>query len=204
MTSLSGHDLTCIRGYTPIFSGISFRVTAGETLLLTGANGCGKTTLLRIISGLLPATEGCFSLDGQDTADTSTLRRNVFFLSQDIPLKPRLGARENLVFLLELLGLKTNPDHLLTLAGLSRLADYPAGYLSSGQKRRLILSLLHALNRKILLLDEPTTCLDKQGIAELQQTLGNFCKSGGCVIIATHNPELFDGAKILDLERIAA
>lgn len=204
MSALSGQNLTCIRGYTPIFSGISFDIKSGETLLLTGANGCGKTTLLRIISGLLPATEGHFSLDGQDNTDSTTLRRNILLLSQDIPLKPRLSARENLIFLLELLGMTNDPDRLLALAGLSRLADYPAGYLSSGQKRRLVLSLLHGINRKILLLDEPTTCLDKQGIADLLTTLDNFRKGGGCVIIATHNPELFEDAKILDLERIAA
>lgn len=195
MIIFSGQNLSCIRGYTSVFLDLSFTVKSGEVLLLTGANGSGKTTLLRIISNLLPPYQG--HIMGASPQD-------MFWLAQELPLKNALTPAQNLEFLGGIYGFKPDIPAALTLTGLSDLADCPTHYLSSGQKRRLILSLLSQTQRKIWLLDEPTNHLDAQGITLLQTLLQSHSQSGGISIIATHTPEHFKGAKNLDLSQFAS
>lgn len=182
MSILSGHNLTCIRGYTPIFRDLSFTVNTGEILLLCGDNGCGKTTLLRMIAGLLEPASG--DIRGANPSD-------IFWLAQELPLKSALSVKQNLDFLAALYGMPAPSASDLAPFGLAQIADYPVHYLSSGQKRRIMLALLAQSSRTIWLLDEPTNHLDQAGIALLQSALKSHAKNGGIAIIATHAPEHF-------------
>lgn len=182
MSFISGQNLTCIRGYTPIFRALSFAVNTGETLLLCGDNGCGKTTLLRMIAGLLEPANG--EINGTNPSD-------IFWLAQELPLKSALSVKQNLDFLAALYGMTAPSAPDLAPFGLAQIADYPVHYLSSGQKRRMMLALLAQSPRKIWLLDEPTNHLDHAGIELLQSTLKSHSHKSGIAIIATHAPEHF-------------
>jgi len=195
--TLIAQNIACTRRLSPVFEGISFTLRAGEMLLLTGANGSGKTSLLRILAGLLPAADGTLTYnDAPLTLENG--QNSALFLSQDIPLKPVLSMRENLAFLCAALGLALSPQSLEN-HGLTRLLDYPVRYLSSGQKRRAMMALLMAGTQDIVLLDEPTTHLDAQGISLLQKLIRDLQSRGAMVIIATHNPEYFPNAKMITI-----
>tara|TARA_B100001778_G_scaffold51228_1_gene38430 strand:- start:232 stop:855 length:624 start_codon:yes stop_codon:yes gene_type:complete len=199
MHNLTAKELSCARGYNTIYHGVSFTLKAGEVLLLTGANGSGKTTLLRNISGLLPLCEGEVLWDQKPAQD---LNHNILFLSQDLPLKAELTLSENLAFLHDALNIstKTSASDLLALYGLQDLGDYPAYMLSSGQKRRLLMTLLESDARPLWLLDEPTTHLDAEGIKLLLAKIKSHQDRGGLAIIATHQPEVFGDSTLLNIE----
>ena len=138
---LEGRELACWRGERAVFAGLSFRLDAGGALLLTGANGAGKSSLLRLLAGLIPAAEGRLLWEGEDTlADRVAHARRLRYLGHGDALKPSLTAAENLGFYAKLWGGEVAPA--LAALGLTELADLPARVLSSGQKRRLALARL--------------------------------------------------------------
>lgn len=190
MSIFSGQNLSCIRGYSPIFHDVSFSLDAGDVLLLTGANGSGKSTLLRIMAGLLSPYSG--TVEGLRPVD-------MLWMAQEVPLKSSLSVAENLAFLMRIYGITANADALLAPLGLGALADYPVHYLSSGQARRLMLSLLPHARRRLWLLDEPTNHLDAEGTALLKAMLADHRASGGMAVIATHSAWAFKGMTHLHL-----
>jgi heme exporter protein A len=195
---LEGEDLACWRGERAVFAGLSFRLEAGGALLLTGANGAGKSSLLRLLAGLIPAAEGRLLWEGEDAlADRVAHARRLRYLGHGDALKPSLTAAENLGFYARLWGGEVAPA--LAALGLTGLADLPARVLSSGQKRRLALARLALTPAALWLLDEPTVGLDAASVERLGALLADHRGRGGLVLAATHLPLPLPGAEELRL-----
>jgi heme exporter protein A len=195
---LEGQELACWRGERAIFAGLSFTLPPGGALLLTGANGAGKSSLLRLLAGLIPPAEGRLLWRGEDAlADRVAHARRLRYLSHGDALKPSLTAAENLAFYARLWGGEIGPA--LAALGLSELADLPARVLSSGQKRRLALARLALGPAPLWLLDEPTVGLDAASVERLGGLLAAHRAAGGAVLAATHLPLPLPGAAELRL-----
>jgi heme exporter protein A len=195
---LSGDGLTCIRGGREVFCGVGFAVAGGEALLVTGRNGAGKSSLLRMIAGLVRIAGGQLSLDGADP--DLTLPEQAHYLGHQDAMKPSLTVAENLAFWSRYLGnAKAETDAALQAVGLDGLAALPAGYLSAGQRRRLSLARLVASPRPIWLLDEPTAALDRPAQDRLAELMREHLAGGGLIVAATHGPIGLPRAKELRL-----
>jgi heme exporter protein A len=184
---LSATNLACRRGGREVFTALSFALGSGEILAVTGRNGAGKSSLLRIIAGLLRLAEGNLVLDGGDPE--LTIAEQAHYLGHQDALKPALTVRENLRFWSHFFGGKeAEAAPALEAVGLDALADLPAAYLSAGQRRRLSIARLLAAKRPIWLLDEPMSTLD----AAAQERLTGFMRvhltEGGLILAATHGP----------------
>jgi heme exporter protein A len=197
---LSASGLTCLRGGREVFANIEFTLPAGEAMAVTGRNGAGKSSLLRIIAGLLSATNG--RIAAEDSDDELTLAEQCHYLGHRDALKPALSVTENLDFWQAYLGggkadLKTDPkadakadaksDPLATV-GLQNVARLPAAYLSAGQRRRLSIARLISVKRPIWLLDEPTSSLDTAAQTMLSTLMSEHLAAGGMIVAATHGP----------------
>src|SRR5438045_73532 len=159
---LSGRHIDCIRGGRAVFSGLDFEAASGEVLSVVGANGSGKTSLLRLIAGLLVPAGGSIALEG-GTAEL-TLPEQAHYLGHRDALKPALSVLENLSFWRDFLGGEVGDStESLARVGLAHATHLPAAYLSAGQRRRLSIGRLIAVRRPVWLLDEPTSALDAAG-----------------------------------------
>ena len=198
MMRLSASDLACRRGGREVFAGVGFSVTAGEALLISGRNGSGKSSLLRMVVGLLRAAAGRIVLQGGDPE--LTVGEQAHYLGHQDALKPSLSVGENLRFWADFLGAAA-PDVAapLAAAGLDALADLPAAYLSAGQRRRLSIARLIAVKRPIWLLDEPASTLDAAGQSRLTELMRTHLSEGGLILAAAHGTIGLDGASELRL-----
>jgi heme exporter protein A len=184
---LLASGLTCVRGGREVFSALTFEASAGELLAVTGRNGSGKTSLLRLIAGLLTPAEGSLALEGGDAE--LTLPEQAHYLGHRDALKPALSVLENLQFWRDFLGGKpSDPAESLGAVGLARAAHLPAAYLSAGQRRRLSLARLLAVRRPVWLLDEPTAALDTIGQNMFAGLMRDHLATGGLIVAATHAP----------------
>lgn len=202
--TLVADQLTVTRGARAIIDRLSFRVAAGEALVLTGPNGSGKTTLLRAVAGLLPTVSGSVHLDG-GTAE-STVGEQCHFVGHASAVKSKLTAAENIRFWCDVLGPvgggpRPSIAAILGAFGLADLGSIPADYLSAGQRRRLGLARLLAAPRPLWLLDEPATSLDAASIAALTTVIDRHLEAGNIAIIATHQSLAIARARVLDLTR---
>jgi heme exporter protein A len=184
---LSGRGVRCVRGGREVFSGLDFVISSGEALAVTGANGSGKTSLLRMIGGLLALAGGSIDLEGSE--GELTLAEQAHYLGHRDAMKPALSVLENLSFWRNFLGGEVlDAGQSLELAGIEHAAHLPAAYLSAGQRRRLSIARLIAVRRPIWLLDEPTSALDAAGQALFADVMRDHLARGGLVIAATHAP----------------
>ncbi len=184
---LSGRGVRCVRGGREVLSGLDFEVSSGCALAVTGPNGSGKTSLLRIVAGLLALAGGSIDLDGGETE--LTLPEQVHYLGHRDAMKPALSVLENLAFWRNFLGGEAfDPQESLNKVGLDHAAHLPAAYLSAGQRRRLSIARLLAVRRPIWLLDEPTSALDAAGQALFADLTRDHLARGGLVLAATHAP----------------
>jgi heme exporter protein A len=184
---LSGRGVRCVRGGREVFSGLDFEAYAGEALAVTGPNGSGKTSLLRLIAGLLVIAEGSISLEGGERE--LTLPEQAHYLGHRDALKPALSVLENLAFWRNFLdGEAFDAKTSLVAVGLGHAAHLPAAYLSAGQRRRLSLARLLAVRRPIWLLDEPANALDAAGQGLFVGLMSDHLARGGLIIAATHAP----------------
>jgi heme exporter protein A len=189
---LEAQDLAARRGFARLFSGLSFRVGHGEALVVTGANGTGKTTLLRMLAGLSAPAAGEIRWNGAPVTPFDPVLRGVLAFGGHLPaLKDELTAEENLRSLLALEGVPV-PDAALDSAlddvALGRQRALPARVLSQGQRRRIGLARLSLVSRPMWILDEPVTALDTAGIALLARIVAGHLAKGGLAVAATHAP----------------
>ena len=184
---LSGRGVKVVRGGRDVLSGLDFEISSGEALAVTGPNGSGKTSLLRIVAGLLALAGGSIDLDGGKAE--LTLAEQAHYLGHRDALKPALSVLENLAFWRRFLGGDTfDPWECLHKVGLDHAAHLPAAYLSAGQRRRLSIARLLAVRRPIWLLDEPTSALDTAGQTLFADLTREHLTRGGLVLAATHAP----------------
>ena len=188
---LSGRSVGCVRGGRDVFSGLDFEVSSGEALAIIGANGSGKTSLLRMIAGLLAIAEGSIGLDGGEAE--LTLPEQAHYLGHRDALKPALSVLENLAFWRDFLGgerseLREGLEESLAAVGLDHAVSLPAAYLSAGQRRRLSIARLLTVRRPIWLLDEPTNALDVAGQSLFARLMGDHLQRSGLIVAATHAP----------------
>jgi heme exporter protein A len=203
MMRLAGSDLACVRGGRQVFRSLSFALDAGEALLVTGPNGAGKSSLLRLVAGLVRPDAGRLELAGGDPE--LTVGEHVHYLGHQDALKSSLSVHENLAFWTNFLGGETaRGAAALAAVGLGGLSRLPASYLSAGQRRRLSLARLIAVERPIWLLDEPTSALDALGQTMLAELMLAHLAGNGLILAAAHGPIGLDRAKELRLGQQAA
>jgi heme exporter protein A len=182
---LAAHDISCQRGGRVLFRDLSFALQPGDGLLVTGPNGAGKTSLLRQIAGFLPLTAGQLSLEG--ASPDVELPELCHYVGHLNGIKTSFTFRENLAFWVDFLGENDGSvPAALGAFGLAPLADFPAGLLSAGQKRKLALSRLYAAPRPIWLLDEPQVSLDAPSLKLLEAAIKDHLAGGGIVVVASH------------------
>jgi heme exporter protein A len=201
---LQALNLECLRGESLLFEGLSFGVSAGEVLQVEGANGSGKTSLLRIVAGLSPPAEGEVRWRGESTAR----RRSAFFgeiayLGHHLGLKAELSVLENLRLAFALNSVPHSAEQLrsaLERVGLSDRAELPVRALSAGQRQRVALARMVSSGAALWILDEPFTALDASGVALVQSLLEEHRGRGGLAVLTSHQAvELPGGLKRLIL-----
>jgi len=184
----TAHNLACARGDRTVISDLSFRLGAGQALILRGPNGSGKTTLLRCLAGLTPPVSGTLSFTSEEVA----------YAAHADGLKAQMSVAETLDFWAKVFG---TDDIAPAIKGfdLQPLLTRRVHTLSAGQKRRLSLSRLALTGRKLWALDEPTVSLDAQAVAQFARTVSAHLASGGAAIIATHIDLGLPDAATLDI-----
>jgi heme exporter protein A len=203
---LVAEELACRRGERLVFAGLGCALPPGGALVLTGANGSGKSSLLRLFATLLAPAAGRLLWDGLPvTADIARYRARVHHIGHLDAIKPSLTVRETLCFWAGLRAvtstrLASTLDAALAAFALDALADWPCRWLSAGQRRRLALARMLAAPAEIWLLDEPTAALDSDGEARLFAAIALHRAGGGRVVAATHQPLALAGAAMLALE----
>jgi heme exporter protein A len=196
--TFSGHSLSCLRGQSLVFEDISFSVAPGKMLALTGANGSGKTSLLRVMAGLLPPASGTLLWNGKDEMPEGA----VHWIGPDNALKPDLTVTENMEFWFSSQPLPSGRGKIVTALlqlSLSPFADTPVRCLSVGQKRRAALCRLFLSPRPLWLLDEPETGLDAASAEKLRGLVRTHVDGGGIAVIATHRPDVWGADSHLDM-----
>ena len=207
LLKLIAENLTIDRGGRRVFQDLSFSLERKTALVVTGANGIGKSSLLRTLAGLVPLAAGAIRLEGGEP-DKLPQEQAHYFGHQDA-VKPALSVLENLDFWKSFAapsdpgsfsGDPLTPLEALQVLGIGHTAHLPAAYLSAGQKRRLSLSRLLVTPRPIWLMDEPTSALDKASEQQLLGLMNTHLSAGGLIVTATHTDLALDKTEILHLQ----
>jgi heme exporter protein A len=179
-----------------LFQGLSFKLEDGGLLQIDGVNGSGKSSLLQMCVGLIQASEGEITWNGENiTNERYKFQSDITYFGHTNGVKAGLTALENMKVMHALSGFKTKVDYSLILKqiGLAGMEDVLLSRMSAGQKRRIGLTRIFMAASKLWLLDEPFNALDKNGKKIIEQLIVEHCKSGGMVIFATHQTMEIDG-----------
>ncbi len=202
-SSLRANALTCVRGERTLFTGLDLEVSAGEWLHVRGENGIGKTSLLRLLSGLTkPAAGEIFWNEQLISADPSEYHRNLLFLGHRDSLKEDLTALENLSIATALDGIMVSGEEILLALhrfGLRGREDLPVNCLSAGQKRRVLLARLLLRQAKLWILDEPFNALDVRAVEMLSELILEHIASGGMAIMTSHQEIPMPNGRVVQL-----
>jgi len=191
-------NLACRRSGRLVFADVSFTLSDGEALVVTGRNGAGKSSLLAILAGRLRPDAGAIEADG---LGEDRLAERLHLVGHRDGLKGALTAEENLAFARDLLGNPAlSPRDALDTVELVHAAPLPVAYLSAGQRRRVALARLLVAHRPLWLLDEPTAALDTAAQETLLRLMATHLSTGGLIIAATHAPLAISRAKELALD----
>lgn len=203
MPILEARAITCVRGERELFSGLNLQVFAGECLHIRGENGVGKTSLLRLLTGLSPPDEGQILWDGKSIKeDARSYRRKLLFLGHRDALKEDLTAIENLRMYAAIDGVALSEEDAfksLRRFGLRGREDLPVNFLSAGQKKRVLMARMVSRNAQIWILDEPFNALDVRAVQELQEVISEHLASNGSVVLTSHQPLSMVNLRALDL-----
>ena len=187
MSKLKVNNLSCQKGYNLLFENLSFELNSGEILKISGPNGSGKTSLLRIIAGLSSFESGEIEYDSIKF-NSDAYKLDFLYLGHLATLSPELSCIENLKYS-SLLGneiLENDYSIALKQVGLDNYENDLVGTLSAGQKKRIALSLLFITQSKVWLLDEPFSALDSKAIKIFEKKIEKHCSLGGMCILTTH------------------
>ena len=187
MSKLIVNNLSCQRGYKLLFENLSFELNSGEVLKVSGPNGSGKTSLMKILAGLSSFETG--SIDYDDTKiNSERYNLDFLYLGHLAALSPELSCLENLKYSMRLVNDNLDLDFsdALEKVGLKKFENELVGKLSAGQKKRIALSLLFITQSKVWLLDEPFSALDSKAIKIIETRVEDHCNSGGICILTTH------------------
>lgn len=188
-TELEIQRLACVRGDRLLFRGLDLSMSAGDLVQVTGPNGCGKTSLLRIVCGLALAEAGTVLWHSESTRHSEQFKRQCAYVGHRDGLKADLSGRENLAFHARLCdGRPEAVDGALERLELRECRDIPAGQMSAGQRRRTALARLLIAERRLWVLDEPFTSLDERGRLIVEDLVNGHRRSGGLTLFASHQP----------------
>jgi len=187
---LHARDLSCFRGEVCLFENLGFELSAGEALQVEGANGAGKTSLLRIIAGMTPPDEGDVQWRGQSIKGCrSDFNAQLAYLGHHLGLKHELTVEENLRASILIQGAADSLGQVadvLRHVGLSDRSDLPVRVLSAGQKQRVALARMLLVGAVLWVMDEPFTALDSSGIGLIGDLLGDHLDRGGLAVMTSH------------------
>lgn len=186
---LAATDLACRRGERVLFSRLSFQLAPGEALQVSGSNGIGKSSLMRILAGLLRPFAGSVASEGA-----------IGLIDERPALDPQLPLGRALAFWQRLDGAKALPGGL----GLEYLLDVPVRYLSTGQKKRAAFARLLSQKVPVWLLDEPLNGLDREAVGTVEALAARHLAAGGICLIASHQAFTLPGMKQIELADFAA
>lgn len=193
---LSGKGLCLFRGDLCLFKSLEFALNTGELLVVEGPNGCGKTSLLRGIAGLLEFETGTIQWAGRPVSENyQAFRGDLVWLSHKVGCKADLNLIENLRFES---GLRTTDDEklqsVLDRLSLSRLTELPLRSLSAGQQRRVALARMLMARARLWMMDEPFTNLDRAGHTLVEELIAEHLSAGGSCVVASHRALDIDGS----------
>ena len=186
MEKLTITNLACKRGSNLVFDNLSFEIKSGETFLIKGSNGSGKTSLMRTMAGFIKPYEGKIFIDNEQLNADRNDKEKFQFIGEKSALKNNLSVKNNITLWSLLFNTSVNVDDLLKVFNLNSFINSDVATLSDGQKKRLSLSKLFLDNRSVWLLDEPYVFLDEENIVDLNNKILKFNERSGIVIITSN------------------
>ncbi len=191
---LSVQNISLERYFEPVFIPVSFSVSAGDMLLVSGANGCGKTTLVRILAGILQPSQG----------EVNCAPARKVYIGHQLAVKDDLNVIENIAFIQDFNGhTGATPLEIARQVGLQRVATQPARTLSAGQRKRCALARLLLSDEELWLLDEPYSNLDRDGMDMLDGMLRSHLNAGGACVLTTHGSLKPRGIKMQECKLVS-
>ena len=184
---LEARELSCIRDERTLFNNLNFTLTSGQVLLIEGANGAGKTSLLRILTGFRKSDEGDLFWNNELIDDTQEFYQDTAYIGHNNGLKDTLTAEENLRYVQSLAISTLSIDDAMEQVGLNGYQETFVRFMSAGQKRRLALARLLCTHKPLWILDEPFTSLDRASIKLFEKFIETHANQGGLVIMTSHH-----------------